>query len=56
MLLEVKNLYFNYQTDKTLFQNLNLTLSVDIQPFKIMYYENVSFYHINSVFIFRMHL
>lgn len=26
MLLEVKNLYFNYQTDKPLFQNLNLSV------------------------------
>lgn len=26
MLLEVKNLYFNYQTDKPLFQNLNLNV------------------------------
>lgn len=26
MLLEVKNLYFNYQSDKPLFQNLNLTV------------------------------
>ena len=26
MLLEVKNLYFNYQNDKPLFQNLNLTV------------------------------
>ena len=26
MLLEVKNLYFNYQTDKSLFQNLNLNV------------------------------
>ncbi len=26
MLLEVKNLYFNYQADKTLFQNLNLNV------------------------------
>lgn len=27
MLLEVKNLYFNYQTDKPLFQNLNLNVA-----------------------------
>jgi ABC-type transport system involved in cytochrome bd biosynthesis fused ATPase/permease subunit len=26
MLLEVKNLYFNYQTNQPLFQNLNLNV------------------------------